>query len=64
MRALSFHNPVILNSFQDPFLGWRRSHRAASSGSVVLPSDTLAGAARWMLKRVQHDEFAMGGLAQ
>jgi hypothetical protein len=55
-------NSVILNLFQDPFLGlpgarWSKASRAAGSK----PAQAVQ-AARWILKQVQDDEENNTGL--
>ena len=55
MRSFPPHTAVILNSFQDPFLGTDRS-TVGRQGRAVWPLSARIGrAARWMLKQVQHD---------
>ena len=46
---------VILNSFQDPFLGTRRSPVGRKARAIGSSPNATAPTARWMLNQVQHD---------
>ena len=46
---------LLLNSFQGPSLGLRRSVVQGAARAAVRTARASGCAARWMLKRVQHD---------
>ena len=55
MKSKPNNAPVTLNSFQGPSLGLRRSVVSGSNRATAHPTRSSGCAARWMLKRVQHD---------
>jgi hypothetical protein len=60
VTSATLSTPVLLNLFQDPFLGLRRSVVGVRNGSVALVKVATERAARWVLKQVQHDDVVWG----